>query len=251
PSHYCEKARWGLNRAGFVYQETLHVPVFHMLYTRGLGKGTSCPKLVVSEGEKQLVLKESSDILQFADENIKSEEDCLYPSALKQSVQEWESKFDQIVGPQVRRWGYYYLLYDKHSYQVLSQGAARWERWLSWPLMPLLRSMINKAVDIQRPGAKEASLDKLRRIFQEVDNALADGRPFICGDQFTAADLTFAALSGPILCPKGYGTYQVPIGERPKEMAEVMLSFRETLAGKHVLNMYGTQRDKKVATKEL
>lgn len=251
PSHFCEKARWGLDRAGILYQETKHVPGFHLLYTRGLGEGTSCPKLVLSEEKKQVVLNESSDILQFADQNIKSEEDCLYPSSLKQSVQEWDAKFNQIVGPHVRRWGYYYLLYDKHSYQILSQGAASWERSLSWLLMPILRLGIKKSIGSQRPGAKEASLSKLRQIFQEVDNVLGDGRTFICGEQFTAADLTFAALSGPVLCPEGYGTYRVPIEECPKEMAEVIVSLRETLAGKHVLKMYETQRYKKVPTKEL
>ncbi|XP_057871589.2 uncharacterized protein LOC131077993 [Cryptomeria japonica] len=251
PSHYCEKARWGLDRAGILYQETKHVPVFHVLYTRGLGQGTSCPKLVVSEGERYQLLNESSDILQFADNNIKYEEDHLYPSTLKQSVQEWDIKFNQIVGPHVRRWSYYYLLYGKHIYQLLCQGASGWQRWLGWLLMPLIKSHMNKLYGIKRPGAKECSLEKIRQIFQEVANVLADGRPFICGDQFTAADLTFAALCGPLLWPKGYGIYQVPIEQCPTEMAEVTLSLRETLAGKHVLKMYETQRYKKVTSKEL
>ena len=37
----------------------------------------------------------------------------------------------------------------------------------------------------------------------QVDQALADGRPFICGEKFTAADLTFASLAAPVILPKG------------------------------------------------
>eukprot|EP01018_Ginkgo_biloba_P020091 Gb_11946 [translate_table: standard] len=220
-----------------------------MLYTRGLGVGMSCPKLVIGEGECRVVLNESSDILQFADENIKTEEDRLYPSALQKSVQEWDTKFNQILGPHVRRWAYCHLLYGKHAFKILSQGAALWQRTLTWCLLPLLRPLIYKSVGCNRPGAKDASFHKLRGIFQEVDNVLADGRPYICGYQFTAADLTFAALAGPILCPNGYGTYQVLIEECPAEMADAMLSFRETLAGKHASRMYETQRYRKVAAK--
>lgn len=80
---------------------------------------------------------------------------------------------------------------------------------------------------------------------------LADGRPFICGNKFTAADLTFAALAGPLLCPVGYGTYLVPREELPSELAEVTLSLRETLAGKHILRMYETERYRKVTSKML
>lgn len=251
PSHFCEKARWGLDRAEISYKESKHAPAFHMLYTRGLGQGTSCPKLVLGEGKDRVVLHESSDILKFADENIKSEEDRLYPSKPEQSVQEWDTKFNEILGPHVRRFAYCHLLYDKHSFKILSQGLHSGERLLTWCLMPLLKPLIYRSVGCSRPAAKDRSLDKIRRIFQEVDNVLADGRPFLCGNEFTAADLSFAALAGPILCPVGYGTYLVPIEEFPSEMAEVTLSLRETLAGKHILRMYETERYRKVASKRL
>ena len=40
--------------------------------------------------------------------------------------------------------------------------------------------------------------DALREVFQQVDERLADGRQFLVGDRFTAADLTFAALASPV-----------------------------------------------------
>lgn len=41
-------------------------------------------------------------------------------------------------------------------------------------------------------------------VFEQVDEVLADGRAFICGDRFTAADLSFAALGSLIIAPQGY-----------------------------------------------
>jgi hypothetical protein len=40
--------------------------------------------------------------------------------------------------------------------------------------------------------------------FEQVDESLANGHAFICGDRFTAADLTFAALGGPMVVPPEY-----------------------------------------------
>ena len=45
--------------------------------------------------------------------------------------------------------------------------------------------------------------DEIMLRLQQVDEALADGRPFICGEKFTAADLTFASLAAPVIVPKG------------------------------------------------
>ena len=77
--------------------------------------------------------------------------------------------------------------------------------------MPLLKPLIYKSFGCSMPAAKNCSLDKICRIFQDVDNMLTDGWPFLCGNEFTVADLSFPALAGTILCPVWDGTYLVPI----------------------------------------
>jgi glutathione S-transferase len=42
-------------------------------------------------------------------------------------------------------------------------------------------------------------LETVRSEFKFVTQLLSDGRPFICGQQFTAADLTFVSLALPVL----------------------------------------------------
>jgi glutathione S-transferase len=79
-------------------------------------------------------------------------------------------------------------------------------------------------------------------VFEQVDEVLADGRSFICGDRFTAADLSFAALGSIMIAPQGSGAWQPPINECPEGMASTMLCLRNTAAGKHILKMYETQR---------
>ncbi|CAM6048869.1 unnamed protein product [Sphagnum compactum] len=243
-SHYCEKARWALERARVMCDERKHVVLLHMLFTRGLGAGTSCPKLVMGRQDERVVLQESPDILRFADKNIRNEEERLYPddAELQKLVQSWESRFDKQLGPHVRRWAYCHLLFDKCSYALLTQGASLLERIVAWFFMPLLRRIVYSALYCNRPGAKERSLQVVEAIFKEVDELLADGRPFICGHRFTAADLTFAALGGPMVSPQEYGAWLPSIDDCPTEMALTMQLFRKTVGGKHILKIYETRR---------
>ena len=48
-SHYCEKARWGLDRAGVGYREQAHLQLIHWLAVRRAGGGTTVPVLVCGD----------------------------------------------------------------------------------------------------------------------------------------------------------------------------------------------------------
>ena len=62
-SHYCEKARWALERAGIPYREERHVQGIHRVAARRAGGGHTVPVLVTPEG----ALGESEDILRWVD----------------------------------------------------------------------------------------------------------------------------------------------------------------------------------------
>ena len=62
-SHYCEKARWALERAGIPYREERHVQGIHRVAARRAGGGQTVPVLVTPEG----ALGESEDILRWVD----------------------------------------------------------------------------------------------------------------------------------------------------------------------------------------
>jgi hypothetical protein len=65
------------------------------------------------------------------------------------------------------------------------------------PLCPLPLRSIHGARSARAQGA--ACLETVRSEFKFVSQLLSDGRPFICGQQLTAADITFVALALPML----------------------------------------------------
>ena len=62
-SHYCEKARWALDRAGISYREQAHLQLIHWFAVRRAGGGRTAPVLVCGDR----VLAESADIVDEAD----------------------------------------------------------------------------------------------------------------------------------------------------------------------------------------
>jgi hypothetical protein len=65
------------------------------------------------------------------------------------------------------------------------------------PLCPLPLRAIHGAHSARAQGA--ACLETVRSEFKFVSQLLSDGRPFICGQKLTAADITFVALALPVL----------------------------------------------------
>src|SRR3954452_15607873 len=98
-SHYCEKARWALDRAGIAYREERHVQIVHRVASRRAGGGGTVPVLVTAEG----AFTQSADILAYADRHGAR----LYPDALRDEVMALERDFDADLGPEGRRWMYF------------------------------------------------------------------------------------------------------------------------------------------------
>src|ERR1700733_5170535 len=107
-SHYCEKARWGLDWVALPYVEEPHAPLFSRLVTKGSERGT-VPVLVC--GSRRL--HDSSAILKYADEVGGG--DLLYPRdlVLRGEVESLVKWFDSELGPHTRRWAYGTLLRQK------------------------------------------------------------------------------------------------------------------------------------------
>jgi len=62
-SHFCEKARWALDRAGLRYDERRHIQIIHQFAARIAGGGRTVPVLATSDG----AFSESAAILRYAD----------------------------------------------------------------------------------------------------------------------------------------------------------------------------------------
>jgi glutathione S-transferase len=129
---------------------------------------------------------------------------------------------------------------------VNNQGVPAWEDRmlrLSWPLAT---RVVARALDI-RPGVE---VEDEAAVYGELDfvaDLLADGRDHLCGDRFTAADLTFAALCGPIVVPKRYSVSLPQPEELPRSTAELVKGAREHPAGRYALEQLAEHRREVVA----
>ncbi len=236
-SHYCEKARWALDWLKVPYIEESHVPIFHRLATRRYG-GKSVPVLVTATG----VFKDSTEILHHIDGISPSQH--LYPTdpKLRQEVEQLEELFDSKLGVSVRQWGYYYSIDNPETLQQMwRKNNPQLERVGLTVAFPVMREMVRRAYDVSAASTAN-SLTEVRQIFDLVSQHLTSEASYLVGDNFSAADLTFAALAAPILRPKEHPIQLSQTGETNKEMTEVTLALRQTKAGKYALRLYREHR---------
>jgi glutathione S-transferase len=116
-----------------------------------------------------------------------------------------------------------------------------WERRIFPFVLGPAKAIIRKRLDITDATAAEA----IRLVDQELDfvaGLLADGRRYLVGDRFSAADLAFAALCAPLIAPPQYGT-QLPHPEvMPASMGDLVRAWREHPAGAFALRMFEQER---------
>jgi glutathione S-transferase len=238
-SHFCEKARWALQRAGIPYAEEPHLQGIHVAYARAAGGGRTVPVLVTVTGE---VIGESSEIIRWADRAL-DPADRLYPAgplgAEAARIQAW---LDDGLGPDGRLWMYERTLPAMGALAPwITAGAPRWERLTlrsaGWALGPFIRRYLS----VSAANAVAAQL-RVDAVFNEVARMLGDGRPYLCGDRFTAADLTFAALSAAVIVPDRYGSPLPPLTALPAAMTSDVRRWRDHEAGAFALRLYDAER---------
>jgi len=238
-SHYCEKARWALDRAGIPYTEERHVQGIHRFYAKRAGGGSTVPVLVTPDG----AIGESEEILAWVDRRTPAEE-RLFPDepAERAGVESLSRRLDESLGPRGRRLMYVQCLPDRDTMlDYNNQGVPRWEDRALRAGWPIGKRFVAQALGI-RPGVEVEDEAAVWREFDHVGDLLADGRAHLCGERFSAADLTFAALAASIVVPPGYG---VPLPQPeilPPEMRRISERARAHPAGAFALKLFAEQR---------
>jgi glutathione S-transferase len=238
-SHFCEKARWSLDRAGVEYTEQRHLQLIHIAASRRAGGGRTVPVFVSASGA---VIADSTDILRWADTRVAPER-ALYPEGeLGAQAAGLEAAFDDGLGPDGRQWMYHETLpvIDTLTPWALA-GVPGWERGVFRVSGKLVDRALRRFLDIDATTAA-AALERVEAVFDDVAARLGDGRRFLLGDRFTAADLTFAALAAPMLLPERYGSPLPPPEVMPPRMAEVVLRLRAHPAGVFADRLYAEER---------
>jgi glutathione S-transferase len=238
-SHYCEKARWALERVRIPYREERHVQGIHRIAARRAGGGSTVPVLVTPEG----AIGESREILAWTDERTPSEQ-RLFPGepGARSEVEGLCRRFDEQLGPRGRRLMYVHMLAAREVMLSFNNtGVPAWEdraTRLGWPA--LVRFAV-RALGI-RPGIEAEDEAAVWREFDFVAERLADGRAHLCGERFGAADLTFAALSASVIVPPVYGVPLPQPDVLPPQTAALVGRAREHPAGRYALAMFAEYR---------
>jgi glutathione S-transferase len=238
-SHYCEKARWALDRAGIAYRERAHLQVVHWIPVARAGGKKTAPVLVWGDR----VFADSADIVEEANARARPDR-ALFPDdpAAAVEVRALQRDFDEVLGPEGRRWMYFNLRGRRDiAIAYACTGVPAWER-RGLPLVyPLAARIIDRYLDITPASAERSELE-VRAVFDSVAERLGDGRPFLCGERFSAADLTFASLAASLLMPPEYGVPLPRPDELPPAMAAKVREFRAHPAGAHALKMFREER---------
>jgi glutathione S-transferase len=238
-SHYCEKARWALERAGLAYREERHVQGVHRIAARRAGGGSTVPVLVTADG----VIAESEAILEWVDQRTPPER-RLFPAEpeARENVYQLCRRFDAELGPRGRRLIYVHVLGQPDlALRFNNQGVPGWEdRALRWG-WPAATGYIRRQLGIS-PGIELEDEAAVWNEFDFVAEVLGRSGAYLCGDRFGAADLTFAALAAPMIAPPIYGT---PLPQ-PEVMAPATAALvrraREHPAGAFALRLYEEER---------
>jgi glutathione S-transferase len=239
-SHYCDKARWALELADLSYQEDAHLQVFHYLATARVGGGPLVPVLVADDE----VIAGSATIVRWADQNGADRRGKvgLVPSAHAAEIDRLEHDFDERLGPSGRLWMYYQVLPHRELVEAYAcSGVPAWQQRMLRPAYGFVDRFIRWRLDIDEPAVIEARREVLR-VFDDVAKRLADGRRYLVGDAFSAADLAFAALAAPCVLPPQYGVPLPPIDELPNGYRKEVAALREHPAGQFALRMYREHR---------
>jgi glutathione S-transferase len=238
-SHFCEKARWALERAGLDYTEDRHVQGVHRIVAQRAGGGETVPVLVAPEG----VFAESEQILAYADDSL-PEHLRLFPfdPVLRGEVESLCRWLDAGLGPEGRRLMYAYMLELRGlMLDVNCQGVPVWERRAMAAAWPVMVRWGKRELGIG-PETKDADEARVSHAFDVIADRIGDGRPYLCGERFTAADLTFAALSASVLVPPEYGVALPQPEVLPPYLAAKVQSFREHPAGAFALRLFREER---------
>ena len=235
-SHYCEKARWALERARIDYREEPHVQLVHRLVAMRTGAGRKVPILVTGDG----ALAESAAIVRWADGGLEPEQRLVW-DADEAEITRLERGFDESFGVESRRWVYASVIGTEIPLRFGHETLPGWERRLLPLGMPVLKLYAARVLDAA-PGEAAAALANVERTFDDVAERISDGRRFLVGDRFSAADLAFAALSAPILAPEHYGARLPQPPDMPGEMAATVIRLREHPAGRFAMRVTAEER---------
>lgn len=243
-SHYVEKVRWCLDRAGVDYEEVPSIGILGVLLLGRTVPVLELPAARTSVGNSAEILR-----LLWGMHGRDPSGRAAFLEPTDEAVA-LERHLDKALGEQVRRWTYERLFGNAQlTLRVWGAGEPSipaWQRSLLRPLRPVLERAVRRMLRIDAVAAERA-LERTRAVFDEMDARLADGRRYLLGDRLSFADVTFAALGALAILPENYGGGRLAtrfprVEELPQPWRDEVESFRQRPSGRFILRLYAEER---------
>jgi len=235
-SHYSEKIRWTLDRAGIAYTEVCMTPVFHMLPALSKGKRgqTTLPVLDTPTGS----IQDSARIIDWLARRHAPL--ATLPAIHAQQIREVEARFN-AMGKDVARFLYAQIFgqSDEMVIRLWTEYATPAQARFIRLGYPLVRWGFRRKLKIFGPHIPRAE-QRINDTLDWLDAQLADGRRYLVGDSLTVADITAAALLAPLACPKEHPVYGVPAFQQ--QTREALARWRDRPALQWVRDTYARDR---------
>lgn len=244
-SHYVEKARWVLQRYSVPYTEDRYLPFMHMPRAvwesrfRGASDRVSSPfstPILITDRQERIC--DSAAIVRYASDRFDGQ---LYEDP---AAQQWETRFHDVLAPATRRVGYSLCLGDKDRMAALLSNVGTTQRALFRVVQPVAGSMLRRYLSIH-DDAVEQDIETTFAELDAVGETIADGRKYLLGDTFSAADIAFATAISPALCVQPHEGMDAKYPE-PSQMTgragEVVKRARASAAGQFALRLFAEER---------
>jgi glutathione S-transferase len=236
-SHYCEKARWALDRCGITYQPCFVTPGLNRRIAKKLGASSGSLPFMKAGLE---VIVGSGAIIDWAEQNRAAGRASLagdHPGL----VRSIEKRLDDVLGGHVRC--FYYsdaLLNDPAAVRpIFTRDLSLIPRvalTLGWSqIVPRMIKLMNLG-----PQQGQASRDMILKEMDWLDGLLADGHRFLTGDRLTRADITAASMLAPFVLPEEHPVYtRIKL---PAALAATVATWQERPVMKWVKQVYADCR---------
>jgi len=203
-SHFVEKVRWNMDRAGFDYAEEASGGTLGAYFA-----GRTVPRLKIKTGAVRSQIGNSPEILRFL-WGANSGSDEFDVSHLQPTPERlaFEKRLDRY-GSNLQVWIYNHILSDReltlHMWGANSPTIAGWQRIALRILFPVLRFLIRRSFRITPENIEKAN-HHIEDLLTEIEASLSDGRESILGGEaLNFTDFGFAAMTGVWLQPAAYG----------------------------------------------
>lgn len=247
-----EIVKWVLDRNHILYIDETHAA----WKIRSLGE-----KLTGKKSKRNYPVLQMTDAFIYGPESIIMfwEKRCLPKDRLLPANEDELEKVldlyyqftDDLFAGMVEKYMYNMLLSSKKlAAKVLKHGIPNFEKELFSMRFGGIKKEMGSDYELAENNTGQC-IAEITKMFEKVSGLLADGRRYLTGNEFTLADLAFAAIAAPMILPEEYGGVLPRINEVPDDYRGHVKELRATAAGQLVLMLYQAKRPSMIPQSEI